>query len=91
MSALLLRVSKNFQENFINWRGIYKVYKDNYNEEPSKFYIQKILKEINKKLSQEANKYFKNRTKGKFSSNTNQVIRSWDENIGQNLKIIKLF
>ena len=45
MSALLLRVSKKFQvKTLLIGGGIYKVYKDNYNEEPSKFYIQKILK-----------------------------------------------
>ena len=81
MSALLLRVSKKFHvKTLLIGGGIYKVYNDNYNEEPSKYNIQKIFKEINKKrLSKEANKYFKNRISGRFSSNTNQVIRSWDE------------
>ena len=93
MSALLLRVSKKFKvKTLLIGGGIYKVYNNNYNEEPSKFYIQKILKEINKKkLSQEANKYFKNRTKGKFSSNTNQVIRSWDEKYWSKFKNNKTF
>ena len=81
MSALLLRVSTKFNvKTLLIGGGIYKVYNGNYHEEPSKYNIQKILKKINKKkLSKEANKYFKNRISGKFSSNTNQVIHSWDE------------
>jgi hypothetical protein len=93
MSALILRVSKKFgiKTLFIGG-GIFSVYSDNYNEEPSKYCIQKVLKETNKKkLIKDANKYFKNRINGRFSSDTNQAIRSWDEKYWSKFSKNKIF
>lgn len=81
MSALILRVSKKFGvKTLLIGGGVYKVYKNDYNEEPSKNNIKKILNETNKKkLRKESIKYFNNRINGRLSLDTNKEIRSWDE------------
>lgn len=81
MSALILRVSKKFGvKTLLIGGGVYKVYKNDYNEEPSKNNIEKILNETNKKkLRKESIKYFNNRINGRLSLDTNKEIRSWDE------------
>jgi hypothetical protein len=81
MSALILRVSQKFGvKTLLIGGGVYKVYKNDYNEEPSKNNIKKILNETNKKkLRKESIKYFNNRVNGRLSFDTNKEIRSWDE------------
>ena len=93
MSALILRVSKKFGiKTLLIGGGIYHIYRDNYNEEPSKYCIQKVIKKTNKKkLIKEADKYFENRINGRFFSDTNQAIRSWDEKYWSKFSANKIF